>query len=313
MKKALPPLDHLRAFEAAARHLSFKKAAEEMNVTPAAIGQRIRSLESILRSQLFDRKIRHVTLTIEGQLLLRDVAAGIELIDLGISRHWARKQSDVLKITTTHSFAELELLPKLPEFKAEFPDLNVRLITTDEKLDPDKFETDICIRFGMPPVTGCRTVPLAKQFYIPVCSPAIISKDPRELQVADILTMPLIEEEWDVASDAAPSWKVWVHKRGLSWKPKGSITKVSLESHAVRAAVTGHGVALVRVSSVIDLIENKTLVELFGPTGREYSKFDYHLIWRNGDVSAAERQFLNWIIGHFGDEKIEAKYAQEMN
>ena len=157
MSKPLPPLDHLHAFEVAARHLSFKKSAHEMNVTPAAIGQRGRSLESILKCALFVRHTRQVDLTPEGRLLFEDISQPLTGLKNSISRHWGRQNSPVLHISTTNSFTELNLLPVLPGFTDQFPDADVRIVSTNKKLDLDKYEADVCIRLGPGPVRGIRS------------------------------------------------------------------------------------------------------------------------------------------------------------
>ena len=207
MSKPLPPLDHLHAFEVAARHLSFKKSAHEMNVTPAAIGQRGRSLESILKCALFVRHTRQVDLTPEGRLLFEDISQPLTGLKNSISRHWGRQNSPVLHISTTNNFTELNLLPVLPGFTDQFPDADVRIVSTNKKLDLDKYEADVCIRLGPGPVRGNETYSFGDQTYIPVCSPDLFRKFSEPESMARILDLPLIEEEWAVEIASAPSWK----------------------------------------------------------------------------------------------------------
>ncbi|WP_169731267.1 LysR substrate-binding domain-containing protein [Leisingera methylohalidivorans] len=294
MPRNLPPLDHLRAFEAAARRLSFKEAANEMNVTPAAVGQRIRALETILNCKLFVRSIRQVALTSEGQLLFEDMSVAISAIRNGISQHWARQNNRALRISTTNSFTELTLLPLLPGFTSRYPNENVRIISTDEKLDPSKQETDVCIRFGRGHIAGCETVSLGKEFYLPVCSPDLMGSHPEPVTPADVQGLPLVEEEWPIERAAAPTWRSWMNKRNIEFAPKCPMIKVSLEAHAVRAAVQGQGVAMVSFRAVAKLIENGTLVELFGPAGRDRAAFNYHLVWRKDEISPLVNKFVDW-------------------
>lgn len=300
MTEPLPPLDHLRAFESAARHLSFKQAAEEMNVTAAAVGQRIRALEALLRCKLFTRQVRRVKLTPEGQLLFDDISAGLMLMKGAISRHWARQDHQTLRVSTTNSFTELILLPCLPEFTEQFPDDNVRIISTDERLDPTQHETDVCIRLGTGKAPGCNSVSLGRQVYVPVCSPDLLKGFPDRAGPQELLSMPLIAEEWTVERAAAPSWEQWMANRAVAFEPKRPMIRVSLEAHAVKAALHGQGVALAGAKSVDTFIKTGALIELSGTSGRDLAAYDYHVIWRKDEASRLVQAFVEWVQDRLG-------------
>ena len=294
MLKSLPPLDHLRAFEAAARLLSFKHAATEMNVTPAAVGQRIRALEGILNSKLFVRQTRQVALTAEGRLLFEDVSPLLTGLKACVSRHWNRRESRVLSISTTNSFAELNLLPRLPSFTDHNRDAEVRIISTNEKLDLEQEDVDVCIRLGPDAPEGFECYALGEQPFVPVCSPSLLLGRSEPTFCKEILELPLIEEEWPVQHLAAPSWKKWATRRGIDFRPNRTLIKVSLESHAVRAATQGQGVALIRLGAIEELVKEGRLIELLSPDGRDSSVFQYRITWRKGERSDLVNSFVAW-------------------
>ena len=299
MNKPLPPLDHLRAFEAAGRHLSFKEAAEELNVTPAAVGQRIRSLESQLGTVLFHRKTRQVHLTDEGALLLDDVSVGLDRIRIGISRLAARKADNVLTVSATNSFAEMVLLPKLPEFLALMPDSDVRLVSTDERLDLNSYDADVAVRFGRGNYPQYESLPLYHDLYVPVCSSSFaLMNDPIE-QASDLLSVPLVEAIWPVQQVAAPSWKKWFESNGLSLPAGEPRFNLSVEAHAIRAALSGQGVTLANYLFVRDEIAKGSLIRLLPKSGDYTSVFQHYLLWRKNDDKDLVVKFKNWLAATF--------------
>ncbi len=148
MTRKLPPLNALRAFEAAARHLSISKAADELNVTPAAVSHQVKALESFLGIILFRRLNRALMLTDAGQTILPGLRDGFDHLALAIDKLAAMRHGDVLSISTSPSFAAKWLVPRLDRFRAGHPQLELRIDATDRVVDLDRGEADIAIRYG---------------------------------------------------------------------------------------------------------------------------------------------------------------------
>ena len=305
MQKNLPPLDHLRAFEAAARHLSFKLAAAELNVTPAAVGQRIRSLESQLGTDLFTRRIRQVKLTEDGALLLRDVSKGMTLLRGALSRLQARKRPNILRISATNSFTELLLLPQLPAFASKVPDCDVRIISTDEKLDPNLDEVDVCIRLGPGNYPDLNVLQIGQHPYLPVCAPQLLEGSPAATSLSALNSLPFVEEIWSIEHAAAPSWHTWFETRGAKFLPTQPVVKVSLASHAIRAALDGQGVVLARANYVEKWMARGELVDVLGHSGQEASMFQDYLVWRKNETAKHVLQFIDWSRDAFDPTRSE--------
>ena len=294
MKKNLPSLDHLRVFEVAARKLSFKQAAEELNVTPAAVGQRIRSLEAHLGLLLFVRKTRQVQLTEAGNFLLDDVTTGLKIFEHSIEKLRPQRKSTVVRVSATNSYTELNLLPRLPDFSQRNPDVDVRIVSTNEKLDPNLDEIDVCIRFGKGNYPGLNSLRLGTCNYVPVCSTQLLQGRAPVKSVQDLLGFSFVEEVWSANRAWAPSWRSWFERRGIVFVPDKPIVSVTLESHAIKAAVEGQGVVLARADQVEPWLKSGGLTELLEPFGREPAAFEDHLVWRPHEEEPYVLEFLDW-------------------
>lgn len=257
--RKLPPLAALRAFEAAARHSSFKRAANELNVTPTAISHQIRLLEATLGLQLFVRGIRRVDLTPAGQRLyptLRDGFDGFEqaINDLGKPRR------EVLTLSATPLFTARWLVPRVDSFRAANPGVDLRLHATLEPVDLLGGEADAAIRYGRGPFPGLFSQPLVAQSFVPMCSPALGLTGPEELGVA-----PLLHSEWRHQGPDTPTWLRWGQVAGVDgvdWTRGVTFTD---EAHVLQAAIAGQGVALISPLLVSAELESGALVQPFGP------------------------------------------------
>jgi len=301
MNPPLPPLDHLRAVECAGRLLSFKMAAAELHVTPAAVGQRIRALEELLGAQLFLRKTRQVDLTGDGEALLRDVTEGLDAIRRGLAHLRNRISDNVVVVSATNTFSELCLLPYLPEFSRAHPDIDLRIVSTDERLNLTAGEADVAIRFGRGDYSGCESKFLAGDAYVPVCAPSLFDGDPAMASLADICRMPLIETTWQVERQAAPSWSSWISAQAAGRVSTARRINVSVEAHAIHAALDGQGVALANLTFVKGFIETGRLVRLMGEEAKLVPVFRHYLVWPELRSTQASRQFRAWILDRFAD------------
>ena len=208
----LPPLTALAAFEAAARHLSFKSAAEELNVTPGAISHQIRALESELVTSLFNRVHRGVQLTEDGELLFRSVRAAFQDISNrtdGLRNKTVRRG---ITIGTTTAMSALWLTPALSRFWREHPDVRVNQVVSDT-LDFGASQPELIISYGANRDSNSASTALFRDTLIPVCAPALARRRAPQ-SIDDLATMPLIH--LDAPDRRWTSWALWFEEHGYS-------------------------------------------------------------------------------------------------
>src|SRR5690348_1807778 len=205
----LPPLKALRAFEAAARHMSFKAAAEELRLTPTAISHQIRLLEEILQSPLFRRRPRPLALTTAGARLFPVIASGLDAFAAAVAEVTAAVPK-ALRVTTTNAFAGRWLVPRLPLWRKAHPGIVLEVIGTDAVVDLRAGEADLAIRyaFSAPADLVCRE--LLRDRFWPVCSRRLLLPDKPILRPADIARYPIVQAWWPDANPHAPTWRKWI-------------------------------------------------------------------------------------------------------
>jgi LysR family transcriptional regulator, glycine cleavage system transcriptional activator len=249
MMRKLPPLTELRAFEAAARQLSFKLAAAELGVTPTAISHQIKLLERYCGQQLFRRRPRPLTLTAAGQQLFPVVRDGFEIFAEALAKVRGGTTSGKLRITATNAFAARWLVPRLPDWRASHPRLKLDIVGTDAVLDLDSGEADIAIRYARKPPPGLPSVELVRDSFFVVASPKLIGNAATPLRLAELAKFPLIESEWPATDTEAPRWQQWQEvagRRHNSMPDLSSLPSLSFreELHAIEAAIAGQGLAI---------------------------------------------------------------------
>ena len=264
MIRRLPPLKSLRAFEAAARHLSFTKAAAELNVTQAAISHQVKTLEEALQIQLFRRFNRRLMLTDAGQTYLPALTAALDQIDAATRRLRADDDTGNLKISVATSLAAKWLLPRLARFRARYPDIDVLVSASDRLVDFARDDVDLGIRYGRGVYPGLRTDKLMQDTVFPVCSPALQQGPPPLRRPADLKHHTLLHEEWGERINA-PDWRAWLAAAGVDDVNPDRGPGYSHSSLALQAAIDGQGVALARSSLVGLDLESGRLVHPFGP------------------------------------------------
>ena len=245
----LPPLIGLRAFEAAARHLSFKLAAEELGVTPTAVSHQIRLLEQYCGQRLFRRQPRPLALTSAGEQLFPTVREGFNQFSKALAALGAVKTNPNLRITTTSAFAARWLLPKLPLWRQTHPDISLDIISTYDVLNLNSGEADVAIRYARnPPSDGVSKELFRDTFYV-VGSPSLVGKEATMQNPAELAHFPLIETGWPLKDMDAPTWQRWEREAASAYGdvPRLADT-VSLrfeeELHAIEAAISGQGLAI---------------------------------------------------------------------
>jgi LysR family glycine cleavage system transcriptional activator len=258
--RKLPPLATLRAFEAAARHLSFKRAAEELAVTPTAISHQIRLLEDVLGKKLFERQARRVTMTPAGQILYPTLRDSFDAMAEAIESLHGSTAGSTVTLTATMAFTSKWLVPRAAAFRSRFPAINLRLLASDDIVDLKAGDADIAVRYGGGPYPGCRSEFLFQGRFAPVCSPRLGIGEPKDLD-----HHPLIYFEWRRVDENTPLWPRWFAKARRRYKRTGGDLVFSDETHAIQAAAAGHGIALLSLALVADEIAAGVLASPFGP------------------------------------------------
>ncbi len=268
MGRRLPPLNALRAFEAAARHLSFTKAAEELSITPSAISHQIRGLEAHLGVRLFRRAGRSLMLTDEGQSYLPALRDAFDAIHAATSRLAVRKAAGPLTVSLLSSFAVRWLIPRLRRFQASQPEIEVRLSTAARPVDFRREDIDCAIRHGRGQWPGLTADLLLAEDLFPVCSPKLLEgrhplKAPRDLVHHSLFHIAMRRDDW----------QVWLNAVGIADidPERGPVFETS--DLALRAAAEGLGVAIASSALVEDDLEKGRLVAPFDvrlPTNSGY-------------------------------------------
>ncbi len=247
--RKLPPLTELRAFEAAARHLSFKLAAAELGVTPTAISHQLKLLERHCGQPLFRRRPRPLALTRAGQQLFPVVREGFETFAEALSKIRNVGASGRLGLTATNAFTARWLVPRLPHWRKIYPRLKLDIVGTDAVIDLDFGHIDLAIRYARKPPTAVASVELFRDEFYAVASPRLVGHLKRPLTLAELGRLPLIEAEWPAADADAPRWERWQHvasRRNRNASDIAMLPSISFreELHAIEAAIAGQGVAI---------------------------------------------------------------------
>lgn len=245
----LPPLTELRAFEAAARHLSFKSAAAELGVTPTAVSHQIKLLELHCGQPLFRRRPRPLVLSWAGEQLFPAVRDGFATMSDALATVRAGSASGRLRITATNAFAARWLVPRLPLWRAAHPKLKLDITGTDAVLDLKTGEADIAIRYQRaPPVDGPWIELVRDRFHV-VASPRLVGQQRRLMKPTELARFPLIEAEWPPGASNAPIWRTWQAAAARRSKPVPDLAALAglsfrEELHAIEAAIDGQGLAI---------------------------------------------------------------------
>ena len=298
MARNLPPLNSLRAFEAAARHLSFTKAAEELHVTPAAISHQIKALEEQLGVPLFRRLTRALRLTEAGQAALPSLRDGFDKLADGVDLLRAHDESGAITVSLDPSFAAKWLVPRLDRFRAAHPDLDVRLDATDKLADFQRDNVDLAIRYGGGNYPGLEVERLLSEEIFPVCSPKLLEGPAPLAQPGDLRHHTLIHLEWGSEDVTAPTWRMWLLAAGVHDIDFTRGPVFSMTSLALQAAIEGQGVALASSFLVADDLAAGRLVVPFDLSVCDPLDFAYHIVVpkRTADL-AKVAAFKDWLLG----------------
>lgn len=260
----LPPLELLPAFEAAARHLSFTKAGEELFLTQSAVSRQIQALEEDLGCKLFERRTRALLLTEQGQVLFRVAQETLQGVHDTAERIRAEPPARTVTVTTTPGIASLWLIPRLAGFTRNHPDIDVRISASYELVRLERSGVDLAVRY-MPVGSLPGQKPLFGEEMMPVCSPALAADPARPLaEPADLARHVLLHLDDEQTSWL--DWKLWLHAFGLKdIKPAGAL-HFSGYDQVIQAAAAGQGIALGRFPLLRRMLREKQLAAPFGQT-----------------------------------------------
>jgi len=289
MARRLPPLNALRAFEAAARHLSFTRAAGELNVTQAAISHQVKALEDWLGLSLFRRLNRALRLTEEGQAYLPPVRDALDKLDEATRRLRGGEASRTLTVSTLDSFAAGWLVPRLRRFRTEFPEIDVRVTAAAHLVDFSREDVDMAIRYGPGRWPGVDAVRLLHEDIFPVCSPALLEGPHPLRRPADLAHHTLLHDDMPV------NWRGWLTAAGLEGVDAERGPFYGQSHLVIQAAVNGEGVALGRSPLVAGALADGRLVKPFEISlPAEYA---YYVVYPTAAAEQPKIQaFRDWLL-----------------
>jgi LysR family glycine cleavage system transcriptional activator len=288
---------HLRAFQAVARHLNFRAAAEDLALTQSAVSRQIQALESEVGVALFLRHTRAVELTGAGTQLLRAVAPSLERIDSAVRliRQSAGRKS--VSISTWASFASMWLIPRLESFQHAHPDIDIRIDATDTSVDLETSDVDLALRYAMPTHMPAQAQRLFGEQLTPVASPWLLKSGPRLNKALDLTQFALVE-----AGDAYRSqhmewltWQRWLDAQGLKrFEPKRWLY-FNYAHQIAQAALTGQGVALARMPLIADSLASGDLVEVLPGTRLESPMAYWLIVGPRSNQRPEIKAFCEWL------------------
>jgi LysR family glycine cleavage system transcriptional activator len=279
--RKLPPFAELRAFEAAARHLSFKAAGDELAVTATAISHQIKLFEAFCGTLLFRRRPRPLALTEAGAQLFPVVRDGLDAFAATVSDIQADPEKSTLIISTTSAFASRWLVPRLALWRELHPGVRMKLISTDTNLDLRSGECDLAIRYMPTAPADLVSHELIRDRYIPVCSPTMLSSGQIIENLEGLRDKTLIHWNWSSLEEHPPPWQWWLELNQSSDSTDLDIDDVSQlnfreELHAIEAVIAGHGIGIFSNVLVAHELETGVLVRA---TDSSIGGWGYYIVY----------------------------------
>jgi LysR family glycine cleavage system transcriptional activator len=294
MPEHLPPLSALRAFESAARLMSFSKAASELNVTPAAVSHQISALEADLGVRLFQRLNRSIALTASARILLPGLSDAFAGIHASVRRLRTHNDTGTLTVTASPSFAAKWLVLRLHRFQERCADIDVRISASDELVDLTKGDFDIGVRYGTGRYPGLEVERLLQNEVFPACSPRLLQDGPPLRTPDDLRHHALIHDLAVERDPLVPTWSMWLKAAGVQNVPAASGLTFSAGHLALDAAIAGHGVVLAYSAIAAADLAAGRLVRLFSLSLPDL--FAYYVVTAPGALERAKvKAFRNWL------------------
>lgn len=263
MTPQLPPLNALRAFESAARHLSISRAAQELFVTPAAVSHQVKALETYLGTRLFVRRHRQLSLTEAGAALLPGLRAGFEQLGSAVARLRLQQTDRPLTVSANVSFCSKWLIPRLEAFRQRYPQIDIRIDASNHLVDFSGDDVDVAVRLGGGEYRGLVSHKLWDAQVFPVCSPNLPSAAKPLHEPADLRNHTLLHPDWFSESDAWLDWRSWLLSAGITDIDPQTGLQFNHTTLAIQAAIEGQGVALVNRMLVADDLAAGRLIKPF--------------------------------------------------
>jgi LysR family transcriptional regulator, glycine cleavage system transcriptional activator len=297
--RKLSNLKALQAFEAAARHQGYVGAAEELSVTPAAVGQLVRSLEEWLDKPLFQRRSagsQRLVLTPHAALALSELREGFDKLDTGLRRLRGVSVDRQLTISVSQAFAAKWLMPRLERFTNACPNIEIRLDVSDRLADVLQGDADVAIRCGDGAWPDVHAIKLLSEEVFPVCSPQYLQAREPLFTPQDLLSAVLIHDLATQAYSVFPTWKRWLENADVELEESHAGLGINSSGMVIQAAINAQGIALARRVLVADDLQSGKLVRLF-------PDIDYPISWGYFLVFSSENEntekvtaFKDWIL-----------------
>jgi LysR family glycine cleavage system transcriptional activator len=298
MRRPLPPLNALRAFEATARHASFSKAADELHVTPAALSHQIRGLEDLLGLKLFHRRARSIEMTDAARMIYPGIRTGFESLRTAVEQLDRARQDRILVVSASPGLTAKWLVPRIYRFLAKHPDIDTRISsgTTYANFTTDGVDVGIRLSSGAHP--DLYVEKLADEWMLPLCSPRLLQGDEPLRSAHDLPRFPLIQID---LPGLVPTWDDWLRAVGIQGVDTSRGLRLNVADHALDAASEGTGVVLgYKLVASHDMALGR-LISPFGPElplpGRSY-----HFVCARGqEKRPAIKAFRDWLFAEIAD------------
>jgi LysR family transcriptional regulator, glycine cleavage system transcriptional activator len=308
VRRPLPPLNALRAFEATARHLSFTKAADELHVTPAALSHQIRGLEDLLGLKLFVRRARSIELTEAARLIHPGIRTGFESMRVAIDQLDQDRRDRVLVVSSTPGLTAKWLVPRLYRFLEKHPDIDTRITASVGYANFTSDGVDIGIRLSSGVHPDLYVEKLSGEWLLPLCSPRLLDADPPLRRPADLPHFNLIQID---LPGVVPTWADWMELAGIDGIDTRRGLRLNVADHALDAASEGAGVVLgYKVVASHDIGLGR-LVAPFGPEipvpGRSY----FFVCPKGQEKRPTIKAFRDWVFAEIEETQALLKRVTE--
>jgi DNA-binding transcriptional LysR family regulator len=294
-RRNLPSLDLLRGFEAAARNLSFTKAAGELFVTQSAVSRQVKTIEDHLGVKLFARRHRALFLTDAGHELYRATAQALRQLSDAATKIRERGAVRTLTVTATIGFASLWLIPRLADFRSQRQDVDIRISANNNMLDLEREGIEVAIRYCMPKAAPEGAIKLFGEVVLPVCSPKLVTRAAPLVLPEDLRRHVLLHYERPEGITPWLSWTVWLETMQLpGLKPAGSL-RFSQYDQTIQAAMDGQGVALGTSPLVRQFVREG---KLFAPLAKRFESSRAYFLVTSADAATRPevKDFAAWMM-----------------
>jgi LysR family glycine cleavage system transcriptional activator len=289
MTRQLPPMNSLKAFEVAGRLLSFTRAADELNVTQAAISHQIKLIEEYLGVTLFDRYPRRLSLTTQGEALLPEVIEAFDRVSSAISAVKLNQPSNILSVRLAPSFAAKWLSPRLKYFWLQYPEINLNLYHAHPAVDFGREDIDIAVTYGKGDWPGVVADSLLSLDFFPVCTPSFMSNDKPLTDISNLRYYTLLHDA------SYECWTDWAKLAELDDINTTKGTIIDDTNVLIQAALDGQGVVLGSSTFVQDHLDSGRLIKPFDITLR--NDFAYYIVYPPDHLNnPAVRAFKAWLL-----------------